>query len=199
MSAHSSRSSIVFGTVLIALGVLLLFDGPSLFEIIRWIFRFWPLGLIALGLYLVMGNRGYDGHEHHRAAKMASMEADTAGTLYRDSFLGDLRVKLPRQGFNGGVVKTMVGSVVIDASQIEMTPGECQLFLNSGVGDVHVDLQPGLAVKVKAHVMLGDIKIFDQKADGFNQEMVYQTPRYEEASSQLVLICRVGMGDIKVF
>jgi len=93
----------------------------------------------------------------------------------------------------------MVGSVVIDASQIALEPGEHRLYLRSGMGDVHVDLLPGIAVRVQAHVGLGDIKVFDQKADGFNQEMTYQTPRYDEAPARLLVLANVGLGDIKVF
>jgi lia operon protein LiaF len=198
MESRSSSGSVVAGTVLIVLGLLFLFDGPSLFDIIRWIFHFWPVALIALGIYLMMGDR----HRETRGASktgMASEQSHAAGRISRDSFLGDLRVKLPAQGFQGGEIKTVVGSVVIDASQLSLEDGEHRLYLHSGVGDVHVDLMPGLPVKVEAQVNLGDIKIFDQKADGVNQVMNYQTPRYEEAPARLLVICKVGLGDIKVF
>ncbi|HOC88016.1 MAG TPA: cell wall-active antibiotics response protein LiaF [bacterium] len=199
MAVQSNRGSFIMGLVLIVVGFLLLFDGPSLFDIIRWIFNFWPVALIALGLYLVMGNRRSSSTGYETPSGIAAAAPPVEGSLYRDSLLGDLRVKLPGQGFNGGVVKTMVGSVVIDASQIALEPGEHRLYLRSGMGDVHVDLLPGIAVRVQAHVGLGDIKVFDQKADGFNQEMTYQTPRYDEAPARLLVLANVGLGDIKVF
>ncbi|HNY89884.1 MAG TPA: cell wall-active antibiotics response protein LiaF [bacterium] len=199
MASQSNRGSFIMGLVLIVIGFLLLFDGPSLFDIIRWIFHFWPVGLIALGLYLVMGHRRPGGSGYETPSDIAAAAPPVEGSLYRDSLVGDLRVKLPVQGFNGGVVKTLVGSVVIDASQTVLEPGEHRLYLRSGMGDVHLDLMPGMAVKVQAHVGLGDIKVFDQKAAGFNQEMAYQTPRYDEASARLLVITRVGLGDIKVF
>ncbi|HOT95976.1 MAG TPA: cell wall-active antibiotics response protein LiaF [bacterium] len=196
MDSQSNRGSTLLGVVLVVIGCLLLFNGPSLFDIIRWFFRFWPVALIGLGLYLVLGGRRGD---EQTPGTLHEDEPEFAGTLSRDSAIGDLRIKLPARGFNGGSVKTLVGSVVIDASQVAMEPGEHRLYLRSGVGDVHVDLLPGLPVKVKARVSLGDIKVFDQKAEGFNQALFYQTPKYEEMPARLLLICSVGLGDIKVF
>ncbi len=199
MASQFNRGSFTVGLVLIVIGFLLLFDSPSLFDIIRWIFRFWPVALIALGLYLVIGNRRPVGGGYVTPSDIAAAAPRVEGSFYRDSLVGDLRVKLPVQGFNGGVVKTLVGSVVIDASQTVLEPGEHRLYLRSGLGDVDVDLLPGMAVKVQAHVGLGDIKVFDQKAEGFNQEMAYHTPRYDEAPARLLVITKVGLGDIKVF
>ncbi len=196
MDSQTSRGSTFVGVILVVMGCLLLFDGPSLFDIIRWIFHFWPVALILMGIYLMTGERRRETRGH---SSLHAEEPDYSGTLSRESVLGDLRIKLPAQGFNGGSVRTMVGSVVIDASQVALEPGEHRLYLRSGVGDVHVDLLPGLPVKVKARVSLGDIKVFDQKADGFSEVLEYQTPKYEEMPARLLLICSVGMGDIKVF
>lgn len=196
MESQSQRGSVVVGAVLIVIGCLLLFDGPSLFDIIRWFFHYWPVALIVLGIYLLTGERRRSEGGH---PPIEPVGREYTGTLARDSVIGDLRIKLPAQGFNGGTAKTVVGSVVIDASQVALEPGEHRLYLRSSVGDVHVDLQPGLAVKVRARVGVGDIKVFDQKADGFNQELNFQTPRYEEAPARLLVTCSVGLGDIKVF
>jgi lia operon protein LiaF len=199
MESQSNRGSVIMGAVLIVIGILLLFDGLSIFKIISWIWHFWPVALIALGLYMVMGNRRGENMATAARNNPEAVPPQGEGQLYRDAILGDIRLTLPAQGFNGGAAKIMVGSLVIDASLVALEPGEHRLYLRSGVGDVHVDLMPGMAVQVKAQVTLGDIKIFDQKADGFNQELVYQTPHYAEASARLLIICHVGLGDIKVF
>lgn len=192
------------GGILIAVGALMLFDGPSLFDIIHYFFQYWPVALILLGVYLIVGK---PRHEYAQSEKRTNdtetwrkTKREMAGDeIYRDAFLGDLRVTLPAEGFQSGEVKTMAGSVVIDASQINPAPGEHRLYLRAGVGDIHVDLRPGIAAKIIAHVTLGDIKIFDQKADGISQELVYRTPQYTEAEARLLIECHVGLGDIKVF
>lgn len=199
MESNSNRGSFIMGGVLIVIGFLLLFDSLSIFGIISWLWQFWPVGLIALGVYMVMGNRGRGGRSYTAKTKPEAPPLEGHGALYRDAMLGDVRVALPAQGFSGGEAKTLLGSVVVDASQLVLEPGEHRLYLRSAVGDIHVDLMPGMAVKVQAQVTLGDIKIFDHKADGFHQVLAYQTPHYFEAPARLVVICQVGLGDIKVF
>ena len=204
MSSQNNRGSLIMGAILIAVGALMLFDGPSLFDIIHWLLQYWPVALILLGVYLIVNQprREYDRSEKraHDTDSWQKAKGEMAGeAIYRDAVLGDIRVTLPAEGFKSGEVKTMAGSVVIDASQINPAPGEHRLYLRAGVGDIHVDLRPGIAAKIVAHVALGDIKIFDQKADGISQELVYRTPQYTEAEARLLIECQVGLGDIKVF
>lgn len=199
MSASSGSNKLFWGAVLIVIGVLMLTKSFHLFDLVGFFIRNWPVVLILLGAYLIYEAKskgaaaGDDQELAYQPIKSVS------GGLLQSNVIGDVRLKLEQPAFNGGEAKTGVGSIIVDASQIKLAPGEQQLYLHCVVGDIQVDLAPNVPVQISTRVSLGDIKVLDRKADGFGQEINYKTPEYDAAPAKLNLICHVGMGDIRIF
>jgi predicted membrane protein len=199
MHSSSKSSSLFWGGLLIVMGILMLSKNLNLFDLIGYFFRNWPILLILLGVYLIWETKKRDTVYRGPMTSGFSSQDGGQGSMMQSNVLGDVRIKFDQVVFNGGEAKTVLGSVVIDASEIKLAPGEQQLFLHCTVGDINVDLAPDVPVQISTQVSLGDIKVFDRKADGFSQEINFKTPDYDAAPARLHLICRVGLGDIKIY
>ncbi len=199
MSTSSSSNKLFWGALLVVIGVLLLTDNLHPFNLLGFFFRNWPIALILLGIYLIYEAKSRDAAAGNGDESAYQSIPSSARGLLQSNVLGDVRLKLAQPEFKGGEAKTGVGSIIVDASQIKLAPGEHQLYLHCIVGDIQVDLAPDVPVQISTRVSLGDIKVLDRKADGFGQEIHFKTPEYDDAPARLHLVCRVGMGDIRIY
>jgi phage shock protein C len=64
MSNQSKNGSLVGGTVLIILGVIFSIETLTDYDVWNWIWKLWPLGLVALGVWMIVRDR--DGGSNYR-------------------------------------------------------------------------------------------------------------------------------------
>ena len=198
--SNNNKSNYTWGFVLVILGLLFLLNNLDILDIGDVFSNFWPVVLIIVGLYLVFkkdtvskGGEGWDssfGDKRYTSSEENVIESNT---------FGDLNVVLDSKDFQSGTIRTTFGDAKVDATQIGLSGDEKKLFVNTVFGDVKVSAPKDVAIKVSASNLAGDIKIFDEKRDGFNQRYTYESPEYSTADKKLYIVCSVTFGDIKVW
>ena len=196
---HSSRSSSVFwGILLVIVGILIFLNNADVLYFDDLISEYWPLAIVLLGIYIIV--KSTDRREQRRNWDFGDRHITTdSEQIIQSNTFGDIKVAIESKNFQSGEIRTTFGDVKVDATKLEIPEGERKLILSATFGDIKVDTPKNLPIKVTANLLAGDMKIFDQMRDGFNQRMTFQSENYEMASARLHIICSLTFGDIKVW
>lgn len=100
--------------------------------------------------------------------------------------------------FTGGHVSTVFGDLHLDLTEMDIPTGEHVLTLNGVFGDIQVTLPANLKVQAKANVVIGDISILDEKADGFFVNRTHESEGYASAKKKLYVAASQVIGDIRI-
>jgi lia operon protein LiaF len=168
-------------SLLILLGVLLLLGNLGLFAF-SWSMC-WALLLILFGGWLVW--RGLTPHKEGWFPEwgwgLGDYEPDLAGKTLRN------------ETFSHGL-----GDLDLDLRDAVFGDGENVVRASHGLGDVKIKVPREIALKVTARAGLGDVAVFDEKADGFAPVVEFQSDDYATAARKLFVEASVGLGEVKV-
>jgi hypothetical protein len=194
-----SPATILFGLVLLMLGMLWLLDVAGMFDIT------WTLVgsfiLILIGVLLIAAAR----HGSHGGmiflgivlsvvvllgslASWPSFEGGVGDRAISPGSITDLASE-----YNWGV-----GSQEIDLRAIDFPEGETLIAVQMGVGDLQIHLPPDLAYHIEWSVGLGDAQILDRNQSGISLDGTYESEGYEDAERQLSIEVQLGMGALEV-
>jgi lia operon protein LiaF len=187
-----------WGALLILFGLLFLFDNLRIFDIDVILSNIWPLILILVGVYFILKSRSSD-EKKENGPFGDKQYSSSANDIAESNTFGDIKISLDCDNFLGGYARTTFGDLKIDAEKLKIRDGEKRLNANTVFGDIKISIPKDMAIKVSASNLAGDINIFDQKRDGFNQKVSYEQPGYESAAQKLFIVCSVTFGDIKVW
>ncbi|MBO8156201.1 MAG: cell wall-active antibiotics response protein [Bacillaceae bacterium] len=185
------------------------------------IWRLWPLLFIYIGVNLLFRNKkkrkkhkivtGKSGKQvtinidpdSIKEGVKSSIDMQKIKEAVKDSskyksFLGDYNFSDPNWVVEPMDLWTGVGDIDFDFTKAYIPDKETVISLRGWVGDVRMLVPDDLDFRIEAHTNVGDIHIFDKKADGLNRKMVYQTPGYDEASRKLTIYMHYQVGDIRV-
>ncbi len=115
------------------------------------------------------------------------------------STFGEMNLVLTSKNFQGGLINTVFGEVEIDASSIELAPGEQVLRIHTVFGGMGISLPKGSAVRVTAHTSFGDLRVMNVYKNGIFQQIEYKTDGYDSAGKKLRLIVSQVFGDLRVW
>ncbi|MBN1478904.1 hypothetical protein JXA70_01385 [candidate division KSB1 bacterium] len=195
----SNKSSLYIGGILIAIGLLFLLNNTRLIEF-DFIFKnFWPLLLIALGIFIV-----YQSYRKKESYSYRTTFGDRSEHLKEDYVsashtFGDFQTSIESSSFKGGRLQTTFGELHLDLTRSHVAEGENLLNVNVTFGEIMVKLPGDIPVRVSASNVAGDIKIFDQKWEGLNRRAVWQSDAYESADAKLDIVCNIVFGDIHIW
>ena len=212
MSQH--RYSYVGGIILITIGVLFLLDNLGFANISDVIYTYWPVILVIIGLSLLFrryepyrgastspsGSKspGTGPDEKKAHASFQSFSSNASDQISENNTFGEMNLVLTSKNFRGGNINTVFGEVEVDASSIELAPGEQVLRIHTVFGDTRISLPKGIAVRVTAHTSFGDLRVMNVYKDGIFQEIEYTTDGYDSAEKKLRLIVSQVFGDLRV-
>ncbi|KGP90054.1 hypothetical protein N780_07465 [Pontibacillus chungwhensis BH030062] len=91
-----------------------------------------------------------------------------------------------------------VGDYKFDFTKAFIPEKDTPFKLSGIVGDVKILMPENVAFRVEANVKTGDIRILEQKADGFNRVMSYQTPDYETSTRKVTFYINLKVGNIRL-
>ncbi|MBN2011150.1 hypothetical protein JW960_17525 [candidate division KSB1 bacterium] len=185
-----------WGGVLIFFGFLLLLDQ---WDIISF-GDLWPLAIIAVGVWMILKPH-HTSHKHpgfSHGMGDQHVNADTSKIHYTNS-MGDLNVTANSANFTGGNIRTTFGSVKVDLSAIRLAEGEQLLEVGTTFGDIKITAPTGIPLMILSTNTAGDMKVFEEKRSGFKQEVVFQTPDYDAATTRLKIVTSQVFGDLKVW
>ncbi len=125
--------------------------------------------------------------------------SDNMNHVVHSNTFGDLNLKIESNNFENGKINNTFGDIKLDLGQLKIISGEKILDVHGVFGDIKISLQKDMAVWIEASVTAGDIKIFDQKVDGFSKRLHYKSDNYDSAENKLKIFVSHIFGDIKVW
>jgi lia operon protein LiaF len=148
---------LALGLLLIAVGVVTLAHGVGLigFSFGDLLFRYWPLILIALGVFLL--------YQYNRGPAPGS--ASTVERIEHDSIFGDFKLTQPGWRLRDVRVSSVIGDMKIDLSKADIPDGETLIDLSAVVGDIDVWAPLDLPVALDARCTFVSLNHFGRKQD----------------------------------
>lgn len=197
MTHHADqRKTIFWALIIILFGVLLLLNNLNHIDLGDLLRDYWPVILIIVGISMILKREHHHFDQRITGDKQFSTDSST---VEQSNVFGDLKVKINSKNFESGKLNTTFGDIVIDLENLDVSTGEKLLDIHGVFGDIKISLAKELPVLIRASVTAGDIKIFDQKVDGFSKELNYKSNNYESADKKLKIIISHVFGDIKVW
>lgn len=183
-----SSGKLFFGFVLIVLGTLWLLNniGAIYFDLGELMDRAWPVAIIVLGLWLLVGGR----HRKVIAARVSGSDMNQA--------LGDIDYAPGEIGPDGLNIAVSAGEVHLDLTGTALRDAESKVEVKIGLGDVRIRAPRDVPLRVEGKTGIGDLYLLDRHADGFGARLDYQDPAYSAATKRLQIIAKAGLGDVRV-
>ena len=141
-----------WGTFLVLAGVLLQLN--ELGKIHFGWSQFWPLMLIALGLFIFWGSLELK----NRPIRNSTKDADPRTTLNEAVIFGGLERRMTSQDFQGGDVTAIFGGVELDLSEANMQANEATLAITTIFGGVEMRIPPTWQVAFRGAPIFGGIE-----------------------------------------
>ncbi len=195
---------VVFGSVLILLGIVFFLDNFGILNA-DWIFdNFWPIAFIVLGVAFLLRKPSWQGRAYESAApspepSKRSFEISSSEDRIDDSeVFGDIHRQVISKNFAGGHCSVVFGDIVLDLNQIGLLPGEQTLRISSVFGDVRLQLPPELEYSVHASHVAGEISLRGNRRGGLFQTTTYRSPGYGSSDKRLAIHVSSVFGDIDI-
>jgi len=179
-----SKWRMAFGLLLVFFGAFFLLVG-----VFDWRFNlgdviemFWPLALIAIGIYLLGRHRRWHRPGRHTFSK-AFGDLDLGGSdLEPDGINADL-------GF---------GDIRIDLTQATFAEKENRVYAQLGIGDIKIIVPEDLPLRAKGNVGVGDVHLLSKTSHGLGCQVTYESKDYRNERRKVYIKASVGIGDIIV-
>lgn len=190
-----------FGILLILIGALLLLDTLRVLNFKSILEMFWPLLLVALGLFVIFRVRSGASPHHPTGDQQVFGDLRTesaADSIHHSTVFGDLSIRATSSSFRGGVVSTVFGDTVLDLSGTTLADGEQTLTINGVFGECSVRLPRGTAYSINAHALFGSLRTPDQQREGVSSTLSYDSSGYASAPKRLKIGVSQVFGAIRI-
>jgi len=141
-----------WGAFLVLAGVLLQLNELGIIHI-GWA-AFWPMMLIALGLFVLWGSLEW----HSKPVAFKSSTSDPRTTLNEAVVFGGLERRMTSQDFQGGDVTAIFGGVELDLTEANMQANEATLAITAIFGGVEIRVPPTWQVAFRGAPIFGGIE-----------------------------------------
>jgi hypothetical protein len=91
-----------------------------------------------------------------------------------------------------------IGDYRVDLSQLELQPGETNVDVSLGVGDLLVTVPDDVALRIDAHAGAGEVIVLGDSDDGVGADRELTVPGPTGNAPVLVLDADVGLGAVEV-
>lgn len=196
-------ASTIFGTVLVACGLIFLLDNFDILDS-DWIFQnLWPLGLVLVGVWLLVA-RSRRMHSHttpeESDARIFEARGDTSSGDHIDAseVFGSIRRDVTSKNFSGGRCSSVFGDIRLDLTHADLLPGEQVLRFNNIFGAVRIELPRELEYSVKASLVAGGVNVKGDRRGGVFQNIAVRSNGFSTAEKRLAIIASSTFGEIKI-
>ncbi len=141
-----------WGTLLMLAGVLLQLNQLGIAHF-GWA-AFWPMMLIALGLFIMWGSFEWSS----KSVPSTSAAGDPRTTLNEAVVFGGLERRMTSQDFQGGDITAIFGGVELDLTEANMQADQATLAITAIFGGVEVRVPPTWQVAFRGAPIFGGIE-----------------------------------------
>lgn len=136
--------------------------------------------------------------EHHR--QPWSDGYDHAARESHSRFIGDFVFDHDHFELKPMSISHFIGDTKLDLTRAQIPLGETRIYVSTFIGDVKVFVPDdySVGVRVVSSSLIGDVKVMDQKRGGLFNQVNVETPRFIDASKQVVLVVNTFIGDVRV-
>lgn len=187
-----------WGVILIVLGVLLLLEKFGTLNFGDFVSTYWPAILVLIGLRLILFPRRAE-HLPNGATIGSSGTISSQHQFSESRIFGDISLKVTSDDLAGGYVSSIIGDQHIDLSEVGVKSGEKTIRLSSFIGDVKISAPKRVPFMITANATLGDIRIFENKYEGFSQSKMYKSAEYDSAAARLRIYVSGFIGDVTLW
>ncbi len=194
-----SRNRVVWGIVLIAIGVLIILARADVFDYpFRMFWRnFWPIALIAAGAALIF-------YSIRKAEpELVTADGPATGTYFMtnriNKIFGDIHFDAANVDLDGMQLETVFGDISLATSGANVKQGDNRISLSATFGDITVILPRSMEVYVYAADTFGDLFILGQSQTGISNSLTVKTDGFDQATRKVYITARTVFGDIKIY
>ncbi len=190
--------SLETGVILVVLGLLFLLDNLGVADFGDVVATWWPLLLVGLGLWMLVGNRGRSSSTRPVAPSETLRDATVLGDeeVVETRVLGSLKIRLDSPSFKKGSLHSTFGDVEVDLTGLKPANRDARLALTAVLGDVRVRIPRGLPVYLVARSNLGGVQVGSQHTAGLNSLLTHRSPDFDQASNRLTIVANTLFGDV---
>lgn len=136
--------------------------------------------------------------DHHRQPWRSGSEQEVRENYSR--FIGDFVFDQDHFELRPMSISHFIGDTKLDLTRAQIPLGETRIYVSTFIGDVKVFVPDdySVGVRVVSSSLIGDVKVMDQKRGGLFNQVNVETPRFMDASKQVVLVVSTFIGDVRV-
>jgi len=178
---------IFFGLIVIVVGVLFLLGNliPG-FSVGKFIGQFWPVILILVGFYLILGHR-----------RLRRVEANFSAASH-NRFIGDMKLDLAGREIGEVNSSIFIGDLSLDLSKASLKSGENYVNASLFIGDGIILVPANFIIKIQAKALVGDLKFERTRDDGVFPRIEYEDEGYSTAERRLLVNANGLIGDLTI-
>ena len=175
----------IWAVILLLLGV-----GFQLSELGLWDWDFsqlWPVAIVLVGLYLLLGRRGRRGFRRRNNSGRSGRSSVSSGSTWSSVHVfsgGEDRVT--SQEFRGGEAVAIFGGSDLDLREAALADGQADLEVTAIFGGVQLRVPPGWRVNLRNVTLLG------------GNEQSRQQPAPEDTTGELTITGTVIFGGLEI-
>ena len=165
----------IFGIVLILLGIILI--TARLLNVDTWA-MFWPLGLIAIGLWIIL-----------------RPNFAPVGTNVRFRFISEID-RFGNWQVNDEETSYFIGEADLDFTSAEIPAGETRLRYMGFVTNVKIRLPDDVGLQVQSGSFVTDAKLFGREFDRVFTPLQFTSDNYKDAARKINLEVNSFVADL---
>lgn len=181
--------NIVWGLILVAIGIMLLLHNLDIADIGDTIRTYWPLILVLWGISILT---------RRRSSTETSSEQFAGELIHESTVFGDTNICVSSQNFKGGSVSTLFGDAFLDLSKTVLADGEHLIRMHNVFGDTIIILPKDISVSVSASSFFGTLTVLGKKKSGISADLRVTTENYSTSTKQLKITVNKFFGDLRV-
>lgn len=181
--------TLVWGAILIILGILILFDNLRIWEFWASIGKLWPILLILVGIWII----------YKRSEGVSNKVGISPKQKNLSQGFGDLIIDAGDMDPDGLNLSSGFGDVEVNLTKARFEDKEHHININSGFGDVRVMLPQDVPVSAFGKSFAGKIDILGRTADGLGNSLTHKDENYDASTKKVQINAKLGFGDIRVF
>ena len=197
-----SFGNVVFGILLIGIGVVWLFSTLDVFDF-SW--RAILSGvLIVVGLALVVGaTQGAHGGLITVGVILSvilALASTAEGVLDvpLSGGIGDRTYQPVSSAALDSPYRLAIGDLTVDLRNTQLAEGTTEIEASVAIGQLTIEVPAGVVVEVQGEVGAGRLLVGSTEFSGTGVDQIVTDPGFSDATRRLRLVVRVGLGNVEV-